>query len=197
VSCDAEEAFPIVRDTQKRNGIGIAVPVFVPSLAAAVVALPLSRQQAASLAYVSGSLGTLIGADLLNLDKVEDLGAPIASGGPHLYTRHASGCEVLGVGSKKELDGNESRSTVASHRTHDRTWANATGATRKSLDKALVDLTMAQPIHAAFDPFVENPRRIETVAAHLRSSSAIGLSQAASNVPEGPIAVRARAIEPE
>ncbi len=31
------------------------------------------------LAYISGSLGTLIGADLLNLDKLQGLGAPIAS----------------------------------------------------------------------------------------------------------------------
>ena len=34
---------------------------------------------AAPLAYIAGSLGTLIGADLLNLDKVRGLGAPIAS----------------------------------------------------------------------------------------------------------------------
>jgi len=31
------------------------------------------------LAYVAGSLGTLIGADLLNLDKIQGLGAPVAS----------------------------------------------------------------------------------------------------------------------
>jgi len=60
-------------------GMGIALAVFVPSLAAAVVALLLSRRQAAPLAYVSGSLGTLIGADLLNLDKIQGLGAPVAS----------------------------------------------------------------------------------------------------------------------
>jgi hypothetical protein len=51
--------------------------------------------------------------------------------------------------------------------------------------------------HAAFDPFGENPRRIETVAAHLRSSSAIGPSQSVSKVCEGPIAVITRAIDPE
>ncbi len=60
-------------------GLEIALPVFVPPLAAAVVALLLSRRQAAPLAYISGSLGTLIGADLLNLDKVQGLGAPVAS----------------------------------------------------------------------------------------------------------------------
>ena len=60
-------------------GLGIALPVFVPSLAAAAVALLLFRRQAAPLAYISGSLGTLIGADLLNLGKVAGLGAPVAS----------------------------------------------------------------------------------------------------------------------
>jgi uncharacterized membrane protein len=60
-------------------GVGIAVPVFVPPLSAAVVALLLSRRFAGPLAYVGGSLGTLIGADLLNLDKVQGLGAPVAS----------------------------------------------------------------------------------------------------------------------
>jgi uncharacterized membrane protein len=60
-------------------GIGIAVPVFLPALATAVVALVLSRQNAAPLAYIAGSMGTLIGADLTNLDKVRGLGAPVAS----------------------------------------------------------------------------------------------------------------------
>jgi uncharacterized membrane protein len=60
-------------------GVGIALPVFVPSLAAAIAALLMSRQHAAPLAYISGSLGTLIGVDLLNLDKIPGLGAPVAS----------------------------------------------------------------------------------------------------------------------
>jgi uncharacterized membrane protein len=61
------------------RGVGIALPVLVPAVTAALAALLLSRRQAAPLAYISGSLGTLIGADLLNLDKVQGLGAPIAS----------------------------------------------------------------------------------------------------------------------
>ena len=60
-------------------GLGIALPILVPILTTAVIALLLSYRQAAPLAYISGSLGTLIGADLLNLDKVQGLGAPIAS----------------------------------------------------------------------------------------------------------------------
>lgn len=61
------------------QGVGIAVPVFIPPLITALVALSLSRWRAAPLAYVAGSLGTLIGADLMNLDKVAGLGAPVAS----------------------------------------------------------------------------------------------------------------------
>ena len=60
-------------------GLGIAVPVFVPVMVTAIVAVTLSRREAAPLAYISGGLGTLIGADLTNLDKVAGLGAPVAS----------------------------------------------------------------------------------------------------------------------
>lgn len=60
-------------------GVGIAAPMFIPPLAAAVVALVISRQHAAPLAYIAGSLGTLIGADLLNLSRIQGLGAPVAS----------------------------------------------------------------------------------------------------------------------
>lgn len=60
-------------------GLGIAVPVFVPPVVTAIVALLLSREYAAPLAYICGTLGTLLGADLLNLDKIQGLGAPVAS----------------------------------------------------------------------------------------------------------------------
>ena len=60
-------------------GVGIALPVFVPPLSTAVVALLLSRRYAAPLAYIGGSMGTLVGADLLNLGKMQGLGAPVAS----------------------------------------------------------------------------------------------------------------------
>jgi uncharacterized membrane protein len=60
-------------------GIGIAVPVLAPVVATAILAFILSREYAAPLAYIGGSMGTLIGADLLNLDKISGLGAPVAS----------------------------------------------------------------------------------------------------------------------
>lgn len=44
-----------------------------------IAALVISRRQAAPLAYIAGILGTLTGADLLNLDMVQGLGAPVAS----------------------------------------------------------------------------------------------------------------------
>jgi uncharacterized membrane protein len=60
-------------------GVGIAIPVFYPPVIAAIVALSLSRRFAAPLAYACGSLGTLIGADLMNLGRVRGLGAPVMS----------------------------------------------------------------------------------------------------------------------
>jgi uncharacterized membrane protein len=60
-------------------GLGIALPTFVPAVATAIVALILSRRYAAPLAYIAGSMGTLIGADLLNLGHIQGLGAPVAS----------------------------------------------------------------------------------------------------------------------
>jgi uncharacterized membrane protein len=60
-------------------GLGIAVPVFMPVVVTAIVAVMLSREDSAPLAYIAGSLGTLIGADLTNLHKVPGLGAPVAS----------------------------------------------------------------------------------------------------------------------
>ena len=61
------------------RGVGIAVPIFIPPLIAALAALLLSRPSAPALAYIAGSLGTLIGGDLTNLDKIQGLGAPVAS----------------------------------------------------------------------------------------------------------------------
>jgi uncharacterized membrane protein len=61
------------------QGVGIAVPIFVPPVATAIAAVLIAREHAAVLAYAGGSLGTLIGADLLNLGVVQGLGAPVAS----------------------------------------------------------------------------------------------------------------------
>lgn len=60
-------------------GLGIAVSIFLPPLIAAGVALVLAFRRAPPLAYVAGSMGTLIGADLLNLGKIAQLASPIVS----------------------------------------------------------------------------------------------------------------------
>ncbi len=64
---------------QPVRGVGISVPVFVPPLVAAATAILIARRTAPAVAYIGGSLGTLIGADLLNLGVVQGLGAPVAS----------------------------------------------------------------------------------------------------------------------
>ena len=61
------------------RGVGIAVPVFAPVVVTAILAFLLSREYASPLAYIGGSMGTLIGADLMNLGKISGLGAPVAS----------------------------------------------------------------------------------------------------------------------
>jgi len=61
------------------KGVGIAVPIFIPPVAAAGVGILLSQESAPALAYIAGTMGTLIGADLLNFGKIQGLGAPVAS----------------------------------------------------------------------------------------------------------------------
>lgn len=61
------------------RGVGIAVPMFVPPFAAAGTALLLAPDAAPVVAYVAGTLGTLIGGDVMNLRKLRGLGAPVAS----------------------------------------------------------------------------------------------------------------------
>jgi len=60
-------------------GIGIGMAPLVAPLTAASVALIVNRELAAPLAYISGTLGVLIGADLIRLKDIARLGAPIAS----------------------------------------------------------------------------------------------------------------------
>lgn len=59
--------------------VGIVMPGFIPPLASAVLALLLAKDLAPALAYVSGVVGVLVGADLMNLGKVSKLGAPMLS----------------------------------------------------------------------------------------------------------------------
>jgi uncharacterized membrane protein len=60
-------------------GLGIAMPAFLPPIIAALVALMLAPAQAPMAAYISGTFGVLIGADLLNLKNLTALRAPVVS----------------------------------------------------------------------------------------------------------------------
>ncbi len=62
-------------------GMGIATPMLIPPIVAAACGyfLGSSEHHRDAVAFISGVIGTLIGADLLNLRKLRDLGAPVAS----------------------------------------------------------------------------------------------------------------------
>ena len=60
-------------------GIGIGMPMLIVPIAAALIATILNPEQRAPLAYIGGTLGVLIGADLIRLKDIRKLGAPIAS----------------------------------------------------------------------------------------------------------------------
>ena len=64
---------------QPMKGVGVAMPLFVAPLAAAAAGMVLAPSSPAVVAYVAGTLGTLIGADLLNLGRMRTIGAPIVS----------------------------------------------------------------------------------------------------------------------
>jgi uncharacterized membrane protein len=55
--------------------VGVGMPLFIAPLFAAMLALILDPDHAAQLAYISGVLGVLIGADILRINDI----APVAS----------------------------------------------------------------------------------------------------------------------
>ncbi len=59
--------------------LGIAIPVLVAPVTAALTALLINAEHAAPLAYISGTLGVLTGADLLRLGDIRKMGTPLAS----------------------------------------------------------------------------------------------------------------------
>lgn len=61
------------------EGVGIALPPLVPALAAALCGLILAPGSAPAVAFASGVLGPLIGADLLHLDDVKRIASGTAS----------------------------------------------------------------------------------------------------------------------
>ncbi|MBS7657624.1 MAG: DUF1614 domain-containing protein [Candidatus Bathyarchaeia archaeon] len=65
------------------KGLGIATPAFLPPFITALTSFLLYKLYIPSnpfiMAYISGTLGILIGADLMNLNKIPKLGASIVS----------------------------------------------------------------------------------------------------------------------
>jgi uncharacterized membrane protein len=59
--------------------VGIVLPPFVPPLAAALLAEVLAPGAAPVVAYIAGTLGTLVGADLLHLPDLERFDAQVLS----------------------------------------------------------------------------------------------------------------------
>ena len=72
-------AFLVHLMARKVKGAGIVTPALLPPLSAAVLAYVLAPGSPAIVAYVSGTMGALVGADLSNLASITDLGAPVVS----------------------------------------------------------------------------------------------------------------------
>jgi uncharacterized membrane protein len=60
-------------------GVGILVPGLVPPICAALSALLLAPEQATPVAFVAGTFGPLLGADLLHLRHIERMGTGLVS----------------------------------------------------------------------------------------------------------------------
>jgi uncharacterized membrane protein len=60
-------------------GIGIGMPVLVAPFAAALVAILVGGNDSAPMAYIAGTLGVLIGADLMRMKDILGLAVPVAS----------------------------------------------------------------------------------------------------------------------
>jgi len=72
-------AFIVNRFARPVPGLGIATPMIVPPIVAALCGWLLGANHPDAVAYTSGVIGTLLGADIFNLNKISGLGAPVAS----------------------------------------------------------------------------------------------------------------------
>ncbi len=61
-------------------GIGIAMPMFIPPLIAAIVTFILGAEHhAPATAYIAATMGTLLGADIFHLKDIKKIQAPLVS----------------------------------------------------------------------------------------------------------------------
>jgi len=77
------------------KGVGIVIPAFIPPIIAAISALIFSdKAHAPAVAYISGVMGTLIGADLLRLHQLKKHGVSFLSiGGAGVF----DGIFIVGI----------------------------------------------------------------------------------------------------
>ena len=66
-------------------GAGISLPFFIPPIFSALFALILTPGFAAATAFIAGVLGTLIGADILNLARAQKYGGYLSIGGAGVF----------------------------------------------------------------------------------------------------------------
>jgi len=61
------------------QGLGIGMPLLIAPLAAAIAAIGINPQASAPLAYIGGTMGVLIGADVLRINDIRRMGPPFAA----------------------------------------------------------------------------------------------------------------------
>jgi len=67
------------KTSRRVPGIGMGMPILLAPILAALVSVALDPANAAPMAFISGTMGVLIGADLLHLKDIGKMGAPFAS----------------------------------------------------------------------------------------------------------------------
>jgi uncharacterized membrane protein len=75
----AAVALVCFKTTRPLIGVGLGAPMLLAPLAAVLISLALDPANAAPMAFISGTLGVLIGADLLHIGDIRRLGTPFAS----------------------------------------------------------------------------------------------------------------------
>jgi uncharacterized membrane protein len=61
------------------HGFGVGMPLLIAPITAAIVALLLDPAHSAPLAYICGTLGVLIGADIFRLGDIRKMGVSVAA----------------------------------------------------------------------------------------------------------------------
>ena len=61
------------------QGLGIGMPIIIAPVSAAIIASLISSGHSAPLAYIAGTMGVLIGADLMHMKDISKMGTPLAS----------------------------------------------------------------------------------------------------------------------